>query len=417
MKNRITFFITLICPFLFSISLHSQDVGISSLTADTPDGFTLVALVDIPSTQNIFFTDLEWNPTTNVFEDPISSGNESTIRITWTGTWAKGTMIRVIENGSPFTVDVSAGGPTGAAATIVVSGDGFSISPGESYNVFTASNATSPDNTVTEVYTHVNLSTNSSVNPNDDPDCPCSGDFIYLNFNDDNVDNYDYTTSDREGINLAEFTNPANYLTSDAQPLIMSIAPVFTNLMFGGSGLLPIELASFKAKKYNEEVNIFWETLTETNNEYFSIEHSTDGARFESIGILEGAGDSFEKLSYSLIHKNPQTGLNYYRLKQVDFDEKFSYSNIEVVNFNGSTHNAGVIPNPFLDEIIIDLEKSFAKDTQFTIHDMMGRIVHTGLLEKDQLSTIINLSTLQAGVFILRIGNGENAISQRIIKQ
>lgn len=180
--------------------------------------------------------------------------------------------------------------------------------------------------------------------------------------------------------------------------------------------ILPIELTSFKAEKYKEEVKILWETLTETNNEYFSIEHSTDGERFESIGMMDGSGDSFEPQNYSLTHKNPQAGLNYYRLKQVDFDDQFSYSNIEVVNFDSEIRTIGFNPNPFTSEVTIKLEKSFSENTNYTIHDMMGKLVYEGLIEKDILSKTLNLSKLQSGVFILRIGNGENTISQKIVK-
>lgn len=96
---------------------------------------------------------------------------------------------------------------------------------------------------------------------------------------------------------------------------------------------LPIELKIFTGTSIREGNKICWSTVTENNNDYFVIEKSKDAISFETLGIEIGAGNSSTLLNYSLIDTNPYE-LTYYRLKQVDYDGKETYSNIIVVNKN-----------------------------------------------------------------------------------
>ena len=93
----------------------------------------------------------------------------------------------------------------------------------------------------------------------------------------------------------------------------------------GGSGLcsdpaLPIELGSFTAKVSGNNVKLDWVTLSEINNDYFSIEKSSDGINYNLITTVNGAGNSVESIEYSYTDTNPSFGKSYYRLKQTDFD-------------------------------------------------------------------------------------------------
>lgn len=86
------------------------------------------------------------------------------------------------------------------------------------------------------------------------------------------------------------------------------------------SGPLPIELGSFTAKVSGNNVKLDWVTLSEINNDYFSIEKSSDGINYTLMTTVNGAGNSIETLEYSYIDTNPSFGKSYYRLKQTDFD-------------------------------------------------------------------------------------------------
>ncbi len=102
---------------------------------------------------------------------------------------------------------------------------------------------------------------------------------------------------------------------------------------------LPVELLYFYVEKATNGALLSWETATEINNDYFDVEWSTDGINFESIGQVQGAGTTTEVQSYEFLHDNPVNGNNYYRLKQMDFDEVFEYSNIVLLNYQLSIIN------------------------------------------------------------------------------
>jgi len=99
---------------------------------------------------------------------------------------------------------------------------------------------------------------------------------------------------------------------------------------------LPIELISFEAKmNTNKQVDIFWATASELNNDFFTIERSSDGVNWEIVTTATGAGNSIYRIDYAAYDSRPLSGISYYRLKQTDFDGAFEYSNIVSV-FNGN---------------------------------------------------------------------------------
>ncbi len=100
---------------------------------------------------------------------------------------------------------------------------------------------------------------------------------------------------------------------------------------FSPSGILPVKLIAFNAALVNKQVNCSWETASEINNDYFTIERSLDGNHFESIGTVKGQGFSNTNTRYSFTDNSPFTGISYYRLKQTDFDNQYTYSAVKRV--------------------------------------------------------------------------------------
>ena len=110
---------------------------------------------------------------------------------------------------------------------------------------------------------------------------------------------------------------------------------------------LPITLLSFDAEKQVNSVLLNWVTVSEINNDYFTIEKSTNGIDFISVGTVKGSGNSTEKNEYSLVDAKPYNGVSYYRLKQTDYNGSFTYSDIRVVEFKGkSSSDSKIYPNP-----------------------------------------------------------------------
>ncbi|HRG07082.1 MAG TPA: hypothetical protein PLJ08_00780, partial [Cyclobacteriaceae bacterium] len=95
----------------------------------------------------------------------------------------------------------------------------------------------------------------------------------------------------------------------------------FSPITLGSSGLdnpLPVELLSFTATAENEKVNLKWVTASELNNDFFTVQHSTDGVEFTSLGNVNGQGTKQSATTYNFVDDSPMAGINYYRLKQTD---------------------------------------------------------------------------------------------------
>jgi hypothetical protein len=101
---------------------------------------------------------------------------------------------------------------------------------------------------------------------------------------------------------------------------------IFDNIVVTGVSPLPVELLYFNTSQSDDGVRLTWATASELNNDYFQVEYSSDGLIYEPIEYIQGAGDSNQIINYQI---NVPHGNGYYRLKQVDFDGSYEYSNIK----------------------------------------------------------------------------------------
>ena len=176
---------------------------------------------------------------------------------------------------------------------------------------------------------------------------------------------------------------------------------------------LPVELTRFNAVAESSDVRLDWETATETNNDYFQVEHSTDGAGFTALDFVPGHGDSQAPISYSYAHKNAPPGINYYRLKQVDYDGAFEYSDVVTAQVAGNGE-LRVFPNPARDEL--RLTSGLKEQLGYTLFDATGRLVRQGSLAPQ--GDRIDLSGLPGGVYFLHVENerGEVLARERVLR-
>lgn len=105
----------------------------------------------------------------------------------------------------------------------------------------------------------------------------------------------------------------------------------------GAGSALPIELIYFNATPNQKTVDLTWATASELNNDFFTVERSIDGLTWEPVLTVNGAGTTNQRTNYRDIDTRPAAGLSYYRLKQTDFDGKWSYSNIQSVFMNNAS--------------------------------------------------------------------------------
>ena len=125
------------------------------------------------------------------------------------------------------------------------------------------------------------------------------------------------------------------------------------------SGLLPVELVHFIATDDDDDANLDWRTASEVNNDYFSIQRSTDATHWEEIGTKEGYGSATEVHDYTIVDRNLQPGIYYYRLQQYDFDGSYEFSHIESVVISrgdAHSHDMSIYPNPIhvTEQVVID---------------------------------------------------------------
>lgn len=177
----------------------------------------------------------------------------------------------------------------------------------------------------------------------------------------------------------------------------------------GTSHILPVTYLNFSATKQQQNVLISWQTANEINNNYFSLERST-GTIFNEIAQIS----SNMKHSYSYTDVTPSQGINYYRLKQVDKDGKFSYS--QIVNVVFDNNNMFVVyPNPAVNVLNIK-GMNAAKDYHLIIHDAKGNaIAETNVHNNSAYAW--NIENISSGFYYLEIISDNRTSTIRFVKQ
>lgn len=173
----------------------------------------------------------------------------------------------------------------------------------------------------------------------------------------------------------------------------------------GSGGALPLHLIVFNGAKQGNKVLLKWQTSSEQNSSFFMVQTSADGNHWNDIGKVNAAGNSSVNLNYSLLHNTPVNGPNYYRLKEVDKDGNFTYSNIIVINFDiqGLSINS-VYPNPFNDNVKVMVNSDAKATVQVELNDNSGRILRTETFQVQSGTNEIslrNLGSLSSGIYTL----------------
>ena len=161
---------------------------------------------------------------------------------------------------------------------------------------------------------------------------------------------------------------------------------------------LPVKLTKFVAKAESTSVLLTWETATELNSDKFIVERSNDGNLFLPVGDIKAKGSSTQQISYSLRDKNPQGGMNYYRLKQVDLDGSFEYSNIVPVKFSLSATSVKTYPNPASEWLHFNGVAN--KKAKVNWYSISGQKTATSILENNKTNVPTQLSN---GLYIIKI--------------
>ncbi|MCB9300212.1 MAG: T9SS type A sorting domain-containing protein [Lewinellaceae bacterium] len=171
---------------------------------------------------------------------------------------------------------------------------------------------------------------------------------------------------------------------------------------------LPVNLVYFDGRAEGDQVRLKWGTATELNNDYFQVERSTDGRTFQELGRVQGAGTTLEPQEYSFIDEKPLRGINYYRLRQVDFDGAVEYHKVISVEYKGKSSAIGVsaFPNPANEMLHTSWLGSSEQPTTLRVLDMTGRQVAQYQAPAGTANFEVPLDRLQAGLYLLEVRQG-----------
>ena len=184
------------------------------------------------------------------------------------------------------------------------------------------------------------------------------------------------------------------------------------------NNVLPIDLISFDAKDNRDgTVQLNWITATETNNEYFDLESSTNGIEFHSITRIEGALNSAELKSYTYKDENPKFGNNYYRLKQVDTDGSYEYSEIASIRItSGFSDDFSVFPNPVSKDLNLKVNYPMEENASIFLINSIGEIVFEARTTSDSIMRF-SLDKLPPSIYLLRVlEKGEVIFQEKVTK-
>ena len=196
-------------------------------------------------------------------------------------------------------------------------------------------------------------------------------------------------------------------------------------ITFGGKDPdipLPAELSYFTAVCNNQNGIITWQTLSETNNDFFILEKSNGNEDFYEVARIKGAGSSNRVIDYLYTDNNLYSGDNYYRLTQVDFDGKQTVYNVITLNCDRSNDADATMyayPNPFTDELNVVIENLTEPEFVLEIYDDLGRLVFTQKYENNSLQfrTKLNLKEYRPAVYNLRSISEGSVLNTRVVKR
>lgn len=183
---------------------------------------------------------------------------------------------------------------------------------------------------------------------------------------------------------------------------------------------LPVELISFRASVTNGTVTLSWSTATELNNKGFEIQKNTSCSNFVTIGFVKGAGTTTSANSYSFTDNSLFSGKAVYRLKQIDFDGRYEYSNeveVDIISEMNYTLLQNY-PNPFNPATTIRFTIPEKSNVRVSVTDVLGNevaVLANGLTEAGSHSIEFNASDLPSGIYFCILQSGQLSESKKMV--
>jgi hypothetical protein len=371
----------------FTLMSFAQ-LAIIGQNAETPDELLLVALEDIPAGETYHITDNEYDSANDVF-----TTGEGFVSFTTNTLVEKGDVFS-IKNDGAWSVEGSTNVTIGSSAGSL----NFSLGNEQTYLFQT------DDDTHTGVISTILGAVDTwtgNIDASIDPriNYPFSQ-VIDLITNERNL----VFNGNRETSSLNEIMTLSNW----------SISAIRIDLdmtdFYGAA--LPVEMSYFRGSEKSYGNLLEWETVTEINNEKYVIEKSKNGRSFTAVDYILGNKNTTETSTYEYVDSQPFSGLNYYRLKQVDFNGDYDYSTTIIIE-NHSESKIDIYPTLVSESINVELNTDEAN--QVVIFDQSGKsIIHTVI---DDGKNTIDLTALNGGAYYMTVYMESGPYVEKFIKQ
>lgn len=230
---------------------------------------------------------------------------------------------------------------------------------------------------------------------------------------DTRVAHFDLAIWQNEGSGATTGTTAAGTVTSAAavtyfSPFTIGFIPITP---------LPIEMIRFDGTCTGNIVSLKWITATETDNDFFTIERSTDGIAFSQIGILNGAGNSTQVLNYKFDDVDPFAGTNYYRIKQTDNNGQYSYSKIIAVDAKDCESQNLQLVHAFFNSNDLEIDYAHAKGpVTIEVYNSAGRLISQTTNLPTAYSFHIDAANWSKSIYFIRISDGMSSESRTILR-
>lgn len=180
---------------------------------------------------------------------------------------------------------------------------------------------------------------------------------------------------------------------------------------------LPIELISFTGQIQGKKAMLKWATNAEVNNDFFTVERSLDSKVFSVVNTVKGKGNSNDLNFYTVYDNEPNlNGVTYYRLKQTDFNGSFQYSDIIAVQ-GESEKKAVLFPNPFMDELTLQLSEKISSQVDLTLTDVTGNVIlRKSYAEVNSKEVKIPVSAIRKGIYFYKVSFDGKVTTGRLVK-
>ena len=217
----------------------------------------------------------------------------------------------------------------------------------------------------------------------------------------------------------ADVVEPANDIVGYQRPteeIGGNIVGKFTLGAYEFNAALPVALTYFRAQPYHNSAKLMWGVASSLNFNHFEVEKSNNSTHFTKLINVP-----FRNLgSYTYTDYMPAAGISdgylYYRLKLVDNDGSFSYSDIRALKISALNDNFNTYPSPFKDKISLNFNVDGSAETIAVLYSADGRAVTVQRLSNSDL-TVNGLDDLSSGVYVLSVTNGANSYKVKVIKK